>query len=155
MTIHEEYRASWPNDEWVWDAMTDRREFFARNDDHCSSLKNLSVPKAYWPTVHVRTITVQKVESAWVTWGEHQRKSLQHSTVPEGTSNPKNQEGPRDWGTITPRQIERVRAKRFSLSDPCVICGGQFEDCSHTMVETELFVQYVRNNFGHILRQKP
>ena len=151
MTIHEEYRASWPNDEWVWDAMTDRREFFAKYDELCAGLKNLSVPKSQWPTGHVRTITVQKIEGAWETWGEHQRRSLQHSTIPE-----QPQVGfSKTWGVITPAQIERVRDKRVSLSDPCVICGVPFGDCSHKLQETEEFILYIRNHYGHVLRMKP
>jgi hypothetical protein len=152
MTIHEEYRASWPNDEWVWEAMTDRREFFAKFDDLCISLQGLSVPKAFWPVAHVRTITVQKIEGAWETWGEFQRKS----NAPIPPSLPRVIGESSVWGVITQDHIDRVRDKRTALSEPCVICGHQFGSmhCSHSLHDTEQFIQYIRNTYSSDLRRK-
>lgn len=47
---------------------------------------------------------------------------------------------------ITPEILERVLARKWGLSDPCVICGHQFQgpSCQHTFFDTESVISRVK-----------
>lgn len=45
---------------------------------------------------------------------------------------------------ITPAIIDRVDAKRFGFGDPCVICGAKFNECPHSVYQTEDVIKYVK-----------
>lgn len=45
---------------------------------------------------------------------------------------------------LTPEIIARVMGGHLAFSDPCVICGVTFNDCPHTVLDTEPLIKRVR-----------
>jgi hypothetical protein len=48
---------------------------------------------------------------------------------------------------ITKEQLQRVESGKKDITDPCFICGHQFnaEKCSHTVEQTEVIFNIVQN----------
>ncbi len=49
---------------------------------------------------------------------------------------------------IEPVHVERFNNRAWSISDPCIICGGTFtlsgSGCGHDQHDTEAFIQRIR-----------
>lgn len=135
-----EYRIVWPNGEVVeGHKFSSRGEVLGHLDQMTRKLVSLGIPRQFLPGVQGRVI--EQAASDWMTFDEAEKEFAKEPEPPQHRA---------DMSQVVPVvppssiQLGRVKSKKYGIYDPCVICGVVFNQCPHTGLETEAFVNYAK-----------